>query len=56
MVLPFMAPSSESSQKIPIPANKKSATLFYKHAKPPLAAFKIPAPWLDFAEPPAQKQ
>jgi hypothetical protein len=51
-----MALNPEFSQKIPIPANKKSAIPFYQQAKPPLAAFKIPAPRLDFAEPPAQKQ
>jgi hypothetical protein len=55
-VLPFIARSLEFSQKVPAPANKKSAALFYKQAKPPLDAFKIFMRLLDFAERRAQKQ
>ncbi len=55
-MLPLIALSREFNRKIPAPANKKSAAWYYKQAKPPLDAFKIFAPRLDFAERRAQKQ
>jgi len=51
-----MASSAEFSQKIPIPANKKSRALFYKQAKRLLDAFKNSVQRLDFAAQRAQKQ
>jgi hypothetical protein len=51
-----MASSAEFSQKIPVPANKKSRALFYKQAKRLLDAFKISVQRLDFAARRAQKQ
>jgi hypothetical protein len=43
-------------RKFPLRPTKKSATLFYKQAKLPLATFKIFVQQLDFAELRAQKQ
>ena len=51
-----MARSREFNRKIPAPANKKSAALFYKQAKLPLDAFKKFVQRLDFAIRRAQKQ